>query len=289
MAKQGTKQLIFCTILLCCSGMKSPRKLPLLPGGRLNMGAATLHAPGHVTDWALERHYVVMLFHTEFEAETSEGRTRGQAGQMLINPPGTRHWHRGVGDAPFCNDWIQLEEGKTRDSLAALDLPIHQIFSVSRSDFFQRLIREMEQELVENAPHKEALIDSKIQELLLLTDRYCQLARRKARSPVEHSHYETLCIIRREMQERCTEPWTVAAMARQAHLSANRFAVLYKKFFHVSPVEDLIDTRIARARLLLAGGRCTVAEVADQCGFSNPNYFSRLFRKRTGHPPTALF
>jgi AraC-like DNA-binding protein len=45
--------------------------------------------------------------------------------------------------------------------------------------------------------------------------------------------------------------------------------------------------RLALARRLLAEGRYQVAEVAWACGFTQPSYFIRVFRTRTGMTPLA--
>ncbi|MFN0176368.1 MAG: helix-turn-helix domain-containing protein [Saprospiraceae bacterium] len=50
----------------------------------------------------------------------------------------------------------------------------------------------------------------------------------------------------------------------------------------------LQNLRLEHARLLLAESKLTVAEVAFRCGFSDPNYFSRLFSKTQGMTPTEF-
>jgi AraC-like DNA-binding protein len=53
----------------------------------------------------------------------------------------------------------------------------------------------------------------------------------------------------------------------------------------------LLDARIDLALQTLmspASVRWTTGEVARQCGFMSTAYFSRVFRKHTGHPPQSL-
>ena len=88
-----------------------------------------------------------------------------------------------------------------------------------------------------------------------------------------------------QVHERLAERWTVASMAELAHVSASRFAVLYKKVFGVSPVKDMIDARLARARGLLTNAGLSVGEVAAETGLTSLSYFSRLFRRRVGTTP----
>lgn len=48
----------------------------------------------------------------------------------------------------------------------------------------------------------------------------------------------------------------------------------------------LLNLRIQRAMLLLQEPTCSIAQVAGMCGFANPLYFSKVFKKRTGWTPT---
>jgi len=111
------------------------------------------------------------------------------------------------------------------------------------------------------------------------------VARQVNSSPTELSHYENFRAIRLKVKQSCSTAWTVKKMAELAHLSPNRFAVLYRKLFRVSPIDDLINTRIDKAKQLLLYRRHTVSEISAACGFSRLNYFSRLFKEKTGVSP----
>ncbi|QNK01325.1 helix-turn-helix transcriptional regulator [Dyella telluris] len=53
----------------------------------------------------------------------------------------------------------------------------------------------------------------------------------------------------------------------------------------------LMDARVEQARQLLTSPllrRISVAEIGHRCGFSDPAYFARAIRKRTGHLPSEL-
>ncbi len=51
-------------------------------------------------------------------------------------------------------------------------------------------------------------------------------------------------------------------------------------------VTDYINKiRIQRASDMLRKENLTMQEIADQCGFSDANYFARTFRKITGQSP----
>lgn len=67
---------------------------------------------------------------------------------------------------------------------------------------------------------------------------------------------------------------------------------LFKKETGVTPHEYLISKRMERARELLSGrltnrySNYSVSQIAELCGFSEPLYFSRVFKKRYGVSPS---
>ena len=252
-----------------------------------NSGVRTVHEADDPADYWLNDIYVLMLFHTDFEAETISGKRKGQIGQMMISTPAVHHWHRGLDGFGFINDWIHIKKEVAKVYLGMTELPLDEIFSVSRADFLGDRINAIQNEQVDNAPHGEDIIAGLIREIFLLADRYRLLANRQATSPVEQGHYRTLCQIRYQMLSDYSRTWEIRAMAKKAHLSPNRFSVLYRKFFSTSPIEDLIQRRTEQAKLLLLSGHWSVAEIAGKVGFSNPNYFSRVFRSRIGISATA--
>jgi AraC-like DNA-binding protein len=46
------------------------------------------------------------------------------------------------------------------------------------------------------------------------------------------------------------------------------------------------NIRMEQAARLLREGRLSVAEIAEQCGFQSPGYFSRLFQQTYGMKPS---
>ncbi len=247
-------------------------------------GVGTSHPPGALVDW-VPPCFVVMLFHTPFQAKTSKGWERGQAGQMLIDAPGQREKHSGISGEGFRNDWLHLNSQPVQKTIEQSGLPLNEIFTVSNPPAISHIIAEIMTELHQEKPHHLETLDCKVTELILMTSRHLQLARHQATSPVEYAHYERFCTIRQKLHDTFADHWTVEAMAKRAHLSPNRFAVLYRKFFNVTPMDDLISMRLREAERLLIQGRMTVSELAEQCGFNNLNYFSRLFKARTGRTP----
>jgi AraC-like DNA-binding protein len=90
------------------------------------------------------------------------------------------------------------------------------------------------------------------------------------------------------MKNHYMEPLTVAKLASQYGLNSKQFAYLFQKHAGMAPLEYLIDHRVRCARELLYTTACSIADISSCVGYSDPYYFSKLFKKRTGFCPTAL-
>ncbi len=82
------------------------------------------------------------------------------------------------------------------------------------------------------------------------------------------------------------------AEAPNLHSLARNFGMsdstLYRLFMEVtgrSPKNYCQELKINHAKGLLSETNLTIAQIANECGFSDPNYFVRLFGKYTGTSP----
>jgi AraC-like DNA-binding protein len=66
------------------------------------------------------------------------------------------------------------------------------------------------------------------------------------------------------------------------------FGRLFKRETGRRPMEWLNERRLQLAVQQLMHSPRAVAEIAQDCGFVCPFYFSRVFRRRYGCPPSAV-
>ena len=69
------------------------------------------------------------------------------------------------------------------------------------------------------------------------------------------------------------------------NLSRSRFMNLFQKNIGTSPHQYHLLLRIERVKKILTERDCSVTEAAAICGFDDPLYFSRIFKKVTGMTP----
>lgn len=84
------------------------------------------------------------------------------------------------------------------------------------------------------------------------------------------------------------EALSVPDIAAHVGMSVAAFRARFKKLTGLSPVDYIRHYRIEYAKSLLRSTDMNVSEVAYKCGFSDPKYFSRVFRTVEGVSPTSF-
>ncbi|WP_346237075.1 AraC family transcriptional regulator [Niabella insulamsoli] len=83
-------------------------------------------------------------------------------------------------------------------------------------------------------------------------------------------------------------PLTVQELAARQNLSGSHFMIRFKSKTGTSPIDYLIRLKIQFACQLLKQTDLRVNEVAEKTGYQDVFYFSRIFKKYTGVPPTKF-
>ena len=78
---------------------------------------------------------------------------------------------------------------------------------------------------------------------------------------------------------------TLPKMAEQIHVNTSYLSSLFHKEMGVSIVNYLTEVRLSNAARMLKTTNENVSEVAAACGFREPNYFSRIFKRKFGMTP----
>lgn len=90
---------------------------------------------------------------------------------------------------------------------------------------------------------------------------------------------------KRYIQQHLNENLSVTQLAGQFYLSVAYFSKLFKKTEGVGCNYYIVRQRMERAKQMLGQKRLRVAEVAEQVGYRDVNYFSLTFKKYTGVSP----
>jgi AraC-like DNA-binding protein len=80
---------------------------------------------------------------------------------------------------------------------------------------------------------------------------------------------------------------TIEALATECGLSVRALQRQFQRTFGLTPQEFLMKTRVAAACRALRGSARSLAQIAEDCGFSDQSSFTQHFKRRLGVTPGA--
>ncbi len=99
------------------------------------------------------------------------------------------------------------------------------------------------------------------------------------------SHARAMQSVCLYMVDRLAEPHSLSSVAREARMSTFHFARVFSELVGESPHQYLLKARLRYAASMLRQG-ASVEKAALESGFLNVSYFSRIFHRRYGIPPS---
>lgn len=99
-------------------------------------------------------------------------------------------------------------------------------------------------------------------------------------SPLSH--------IRDHMMGHLTSSHSISSLSKRAGMSRFHFIRKYRKYSGLTPVQDLLRMRLEGACNLLVTTEDSLKQIAEETGFCDEYYFSRIFRKHLGTTPGAF-
>jgi AraC-like DNA-binding protein len=208
--------------------------------------------------------------------------TQAQPGACIINTPGFHQKYFGTGKG-FSHDWFHVFSPRLPQLFRSYALPLNTIFYCTQAGFIRAAIQNIIAELSLKKECWEDAIDLHARQFFIAL--YRELNPRPVETGPTSAYLDVFSRLRNIMLSHPDAPWTVAQMALQVNLSPSRFSVLYKLLYGVSPIDDLIRMRVQIAQWMLSNGSEPVARVALACGFEDPAYFNRCFKKKVGVSP----
>ena len=90
------------------------------------------------------------------------------------------------------------------------------------------------------------------------------------------------------IQENYSKDISLDDVSGLVNISPYYFSKLFKQETGKNFIEYLTEIRLKNARELLQDSRLSIKEICAQSGYSDPNYFSRIFKKYEGVTPSEF-
>lgn len=134
-------------------------------------------------------------------------------------------------------------------------------------------------------PLKDILVDIRIKELVLSL---LQLQNYTSLTDVNSAHHnvsERFKAVVEYVRKNITGQLSGVELSKMACMSKSVFYRTFTKEFGIPPNQLVLQERIRQAKLLMASESMSIKEVCYASGFSDPNYFSRAFKRMEGITP----
>ncbi|MCR5101529.1 MAG: AraC family transcriptional regulator [Butyrivibrio sp.] len=198
-------------------------------------------------------------------------------GDCILFTPGQMQYYTAFGE--FSNSFVHFTADEKE--VDKYDIPHNKIFTPVRTDKMAQLLKQIQFEYLGNELRKEEIIDLLINQLLIEIERNLKLTNNQEMSEL----YANLQRVRIYILQHCSEEWDIDRICQAAHMGRSQLYSYYKKFFYMTPKEDLLAARIDKAKYLLTNRELRMSEVAEQSGFKNIYHFTRYFKKECGCSP----
>jgi len=196
---------------------------------------------------------------------------------------GVRRWGNSPdGSTEILTGTYNLEGEVSRRLLDALPSRL-----ILRADEWQTpLIELLADEMVRDEVGQDAVLD-RLLDLLLVAAVRAHFTRAAADAPGWFRAQSDPVVSRalRLMQDDPAEPWTLALLARETHVSRATLARRFSEVVGQPPIEFLTEWRLALAADFILEPGATIASVAARVGYRSPYALSTAFKRVRGVRP----
>ena len=224
---------------------------------------------------------------------TGDRRVQLKRGDLFVMREGTDHGYELPSGLRICNMMIRADRMKELEQSFSGISGFRTLFmtpyeqsgglwlSAEVLESVSALISRMTVEYDTMREGREQILPALFAEFIITVSRYCGTPMKK----YEKSGIESAAVY---LEEHYMEDSPIKKAGELTHYSRRHFERLFSDIYGITPSRYLTDVRIKRARQLLVTTDMPIATIAQQCGFCDASYFTKVFRENTGTAPKAF-
>lgn len=121
---------------------------------------------------------------------------------------------------------------------------------------------------------------------ILLLERFLRLAEDKIAEHEGQSGDPNMKKLLAYIEEHYAEPLSLTGLGRHFHFNPSYLSSYFATHNKEGFSEYLNRIRVTKAEELLRAGELSISEISGRVGYSDPGYFTKVFRKQTGFSPS---
>ena len=158
--------------------------------------------------------------------------------------------------------------------------PVNPVIPITRPEHFYATMQSLQSVLRHSFSN-----ETPARAVLLLEDLLLQMQEQPLFPDTERHLYPPLQKLAEEIRRNPQLDWDMEKEAQNIGISVAYLRKLFTVYFNCAPHNYILECRIQRATDLLLYQKISIVNVAEQAGFQDPYYFSRIFKKRKGLSP----
>ena len=231
----------------------------------------------------LDSYELILIKSGRLEIQEEEKTFSLEAGQTLLLFPARRHG--GIGTLPpgLQFYWIHFELNEQLSDDNKLDpLELPQVTNLQRPEKLESLFRYF-------LDSQEAGDLSQVAANLLVMVMLVEIANSSQHETDESDKVSSLAeMVHNYIWIHNDRPITAGSIAEELGYNPDYLGRVYRKIYDCTITQAIHQSRVARACTLLIDSDMTIEEIARTCGFSDADYFRRIFRRYRYITPIAF-
>jgi AraC family transcriptional regulator of arabinose operon len=185
----------------------------------------------------------------------------------------------------YIDDYLHFAVKEKLNFLDELTFPLNTPIKISNDSMINELLEHIKNEHNPENKYSDRIIEFYIRILLLKVGEQWDLLQQ---DNTNIPHYTELLAVRKQLLESPEKVWKVEELSKMANLSLSYFQVMYKKAFGITCITDVINIKLAQAKVLLTSTDLPVNQISQELGYNEVYHFIRQFKKSTGMTPGAF-
>ena len=229
-----------------------------------------------------------LLQEGKVQAEVEEGKFYLEAGQGCFINSGAIHSFSAVSHQPYTCRSVVFDSGIVAGAPGSV-FDIRYVRPVTEEGprflafwqteentvFFEQMERIFDVCRTETDGYEFAVRDALSQILFLIKTR----GRVRATEPLTRQREQRIKQMMEWINERLGENLTIRDISESVNIGERECYRLFRQYLHCSPLEYVNRRRIYAAASRIADTDDTLTQIALDCGFPTPSYFTKLFRR----------